>query len=255
MHPTSSAPPKNTRFKTLRSRQFCKRVPIVSLGEKPMISGHDRRILLRTGAIASIGMLILIPLQIAVFVLYPPPAEALQWFELFSSNRLLALIELDLLYIIDNTLVSLVYLALYVLLKEKSKGVMLIALLLGLLGIAAYYSSNPAFEMMEAHKAWAAAATDAERTQWLTIANMLLLQINGSAFITYYILNGACLILISLVLMNREGYKRIGIIGLISGILMSIPSPFGILGMICALLSLIPWMLFLILLLRPFWKG
>ncbi|NCC91496.1 MAG: DUF4386 family protein, partial [Spirochaetia bacterium] len=142
--------------------------------------------------------------------------------------------------------------ALYQLLKEQKRALMQIALLLGFLGIAAYYSSNPAFELWEVQKQYTAATTAQAQQGWLVIADSLILQWRGTAFNTYYILNGICLIMISYALLKSQYPRKIGIIGLISGLLMSIPSTFGVIGVVFSLLSLIPWMIFLALLLPHF---
>jgi len=212
---------------------------------------NSPRLLGKTAAFCSLAMLVLIPTQIIVFSLHRPPSEAKLWFDLFASNWFLGLIEMDLLYLIDNALVALVYLGLYELLKEKHRAIIQIALLLGYIGIAAYYSSNPAFELWEAQRNYAQASTLIEQQTWLTIAESLILQWRGTAFNSYYILNGICLILISYALLKSDLPRKIGAIGLISGILMSIPSTAGMIGLVFSILSLIPWMFFLALLYKP----
>lgn len=212
---------------------------------------NSPRLLGKTAAFCSLAMLVLIPTQIIVFSLHRPPSEAKLWFDLFASNWFLGLIEMDLLYLIDNALVALVYLGLYEILKEKHRALMQIALLLGYIGIAAYYSSNPAFELWEAQRNYAQASTLIEQQTWLTIAESLILQWRGTAFNSYYILNGICLILISYALLTSDLPRKIGAIGLISGILMSIPSTAGMIGLVFSILSLIPWMFFLALLYKP----
>ncbi|MDD3457158.1 DUF4386 family protein [Sphaerochaeta sp.] len=212
---------------------------------------NSPRLLGKTAAFCSLAMLVLIPTQIIVFSLHRPPSEAKLWFDLFASNWFLGLIEMDLLYLIDNALVALVYLGLYEILKEKYRALMQIALLLGYIGIAAYYSSNPAFELWEAQRNYAQASTLIEQQTWLTIAESLILQWRGTAFNSYYILNGICLILISYALLKSDLPRKIGAIGLISGILMSIPSTAGMIGLVFSILSLIPWMFFLALLYKP----
>ena len=208
-------------------------------------------ILGKTAAFCSLAMLVLIPTQIIIFSFHQPPTEAQLWFDLFADNWLLGLIEMDLLYLIDNVLVALFYLGLYERLKETNRAVMQMALLLGFLGIAAYYSSNPAFELWAAQRNYTGAASLVERQTWLTIADSLILQWRGTAFNSYYILNGICLILISVVLLKSDLPKKIGIIGLVSGVLMSIPSTAGLLGLVFSLLSLIPWLLFIGFLYKP----
>ena len=212
---------------------------------------NSPRLLGKTAAFCSLAMLVLIPTQIIVFSLHRPPSEAKLWFDLFASNWFLGLIEMDLLYLIDNALVALVYLGLYELLKDKHRALMQIALLLGYIGIAAYYSSNPAFELWEAQRNYAQASTLADQQTWLTIAESLILQWRGTAFNSYYVLNGICLILISYALLKSDLPRKIGVIGLISGILMSIPSTAGMIGLAFSILSLIPWMFFLALLYKP----
>ena len=212
---------------------------------------NSPRLLGKTAAFCSLAMLVLIPTQIIVFSLHRPPSEAKLWFDLFASNWFLGLIEMDLLYLIDYALVALVYLGLYEILKEKYRALMQIALLLGYIGIAAYYSSNPAFELWEAQRNYAQASTLIEQQTWLTIAESLILQWRGTAFNSYYILNGICLILISYALLKSDLPRKIGAIGLISGILMSIPSTAGMIGLVFSILSLIPWMFFLALLYKP----
>ena len=212
---------------------------------------NSPRLLGKTAAFCSLAMLVLIPTQIIIFAIHQPPTEAELWFDLFASNWFLGLIEMDLLYLIDNALVALVYLGLYEILKEKHRALMQIALLLGYIGIAAYYSSNPAFELWEAQRNYAQASTLIEQQTWLTIAESLILQWRGTAFNSYYILNGICLILISYALLKSDLPRKIGVIGLISGILMSIPSTAGMIGLVFSILSLIPWMVFLALLYKP----
>ena len=212
---------------------------------------NSPRLLGKTAAFCSLAMLVLIPTQIIIFAIHQPPTEAKLWFDLFASNWFLGLIEMDLLYLIDNALVALVYLGLYELLKDKHRALMQIALLLGYIGIAAYYSSNPAFELWEAQRNYAQASTLADQQTWLTIAESLILQWRGTAFKSYYVLNGICLILISYALLKSDLPRKIGVIGLISGILMSIPSTAGMIGLAFSILSLIPWMFFLALLYKP----
>lgn len=213
---------------------------------------HNTQLLGKVAFFSSLAMLILIPLQILIFAIEQPPQTAELWLALFEKHWFLGLIEMDLLYIIDNTLVALIYLALYHLLKDQKRALMQIALLLGLLGIAAYYSSNPAFELWEVQKQYAATSTVEVQQELLVIANSLILQWRETAFVTYYILNGICLILISYALLKSPYPRKIGIIGMISGLLMSIPSTFGLVGMVFSLLSLVPWMLFLALLVPHF---
>lgn len=203
-----------------------------------------RKLYFITG-IASMVMLVLIAVQIAVYTLWPMPKTTLAWFQLFQSNWVLGLLHLDVIYIINNTIVALMYIAFYLSLKKRNESLMLIALVFGLLAIAAYYASNPAFEMLSLSQQFAESATEAERVAYFAIAQALILQWKGTAFDIYYILSAICLIIIACVMKHSILYgKRIAVIGLSSGLLMLIPSTSGTIGVYFALASLVPWAVF-----------
>lgn len=201
--------------------------------------------LYRITGMATILMLVLIPLQIAVFTIWSTPQSIKLWFELFERNWLLGLLHSDLLYIINNTIVAVMYLSLYMSLRKRNEGLTLIALLLGLLGIAAYYSSNPAFEMLSLSQQFTGCTTDAQRAIYLASGQTMLAQWKGTAFDTYYVLNALSLLVFAGVMLKSSIYSRAtACIGLASGILMLIPSTAGALGLVFSLASLVPWYIF-----------
>src|SRR5690349_18025524 len=104
--------------------------------------------LYKIGGMAALIMLALIPVQIIVYIVHPPPSTVIDFFLLFQKSWLIGLLSLDVLYIVNNVLLSLIYLALYISLKRSNESLMIIALVLGLIGIAAYFPSNTAFEML-----------------------------------------------------------------------------------------------------------
>jgi hypothetical protein len=205
----------------------------------------DWRTLLRISSIAALLMVILIPIQVIIFSVSLPPETIEGWFELFRKSWLLGLIHLDLIYIIDNVLVAIIYLALYVILKKRNESLMAIAMLLGFLGIAAYFASNTSFEMLSLSRAFEKASSDVDRSMLMSSAQVMIETWRGTAFNTYYVLNGITLLLISKVMYGSGIFSnRTAVIGLISGILMVVPSTAGIIGLIFSLLSLIPWLIF-----------
>ncbi len=215
-----------------------------------MHTDETTKTLSKAALYASMAMTVIIPLQIVVFFISFPPETARLWLELFNQNWALGLLQMDLLFIVDNVLIALLYLALYQILKEKNQPVMMIAILLGLLGIASFFSSNPAFEMWQTAREYA----KMPRESLLTIAESLIFQWKGTAFTIYYVLNGITLIVTALVMRNSIFGNRTATVGLISGLLMVIPSTAGTIGLVCSLLSLIPWMIFLIMMMGTFRK-
>lgn len=211
--------------------------------------------LYKIAGIATIVMLILIPIQIAVFTIWPAPTSINEWFQLFQKSWLLGLLHLDFLYIINNIIVAIMYLAFYFSLRKKSQAKLLIALVIGLLGIAAYFSSNSAFEMLSLSQQFALSASETERVMFLSSGQSMLAQWRGTAFDIYYILNGITLLIIAGVMFKSSIYSRFtAVIGLIAGILMVIPSTAGSIGLIFSLASLVPWVIFATLVAIKFLK-
>ncbi|PKO05029.1 MAG: hypothetical protein CVU41_14050 [Chloroflexi bacterium HGW-Chloroflexi-3] len=211
--------------------------------------------LYKVAGIASIFMLVIMVIQIIIYILWPPPETAIDFFYLFQSNWLLGLLSLDLLYILNNTILIVIYLALYFSLRKINKAVMLIGLVLGLVGIAAYFASNMSFEMLSLSNQYATASSESYQTALLGAGAALLAVYKGTAFNVYYILNAITLLIFAIVMLRSDIFnKTTAIIGIISGVLMSIPSTAGAIGLVFSLGSLIPWAIFLVLISRKFNK-
>lgn len=192
-------------------------------------------------------MIGLIFLQVLVFTLSTPPETAEGFFELFNQNTFLGLLSLDFLYLINNALLIMIYFGISLYLLKYKPILALIALLVGAIGIAAYYASNPAFEFYFLSKRYEM-ASGLEKERLLANGELLLAGYIGTAFISYYILNAIALYIYGIAfLLSKDAPKKIGILGLISAVLMSVPSSFGTVGMVFALLSLIPWIVFCLL--------
>lgn len=210
--------------------------------------------LYRVAQFMTLTMLILIPLQIAIFVLSPPPDTVKGFFELFQQNSFLGLLSLDFLYLINNILLVIIYLALFVLLYREKPVIVLLALILGLIGIACYFPSNPAFEMLTLSNQYFQVLPE-QQTIYLSAGEALMAGYTGTTFNAYYVLSTICLLLFAYALIKSHKFKKsIGLWGLASGFFMIVPSSAGVLGMIFSLLSLVPWMVFIALLMINFRK-
>lgn len=208
---------------------------------------NEYRSVYRISFIATIVMLVIIPLQIIVFIITKIPTTTVSWFELFNESILLGFFHADLFLLVNNVLISIIYLSFYHSLKDINKGLMQIALLLGIIGISAYISSNKTFELLSLSNQYY--STNDANTKMLIEAagKSVLLGWQGTAFDTYYVLNGITLLIISLLMFKSKTYdKTTASIGLASGILMGIPSTAGKIGVVFSLLSLIPWYIFCI---------
>lgn len=206
-----------------------------------------------TASLLCIAMLAMIPLQILLFLLSPPPSSVGGFFVLFQRSPLLGLLSLDFLYLFNNLIVAVLYLALFFLFFHEKPVTVLLALFFGVIGVCCYYSSNPAFEMWTLSSKYAMALPQ-EKLLYLSAGEGLMAGYAGTSFNTYYVLSTLSLLLFSTVLMKSPQVGRVlGLSGLLSGIFMIIPSSAGTLGLIFSLLSLIPWMVFVTALI-PFFR-
>jgi len=137
------------------------------------------------------------------------------WFRLFHDNRLIGLIDLDLLLVADNVLLVAVFLALYALLRRSSESVMAVATVLGFLGVVFYVASNPAFEMLSLSNRYTAATTEGQRTSLLAAGEAMIATWQGTAFQVAYLVGSVAGIAIGAVMLrsrifsNLTGYMAI----------------------------------------------
>ncbi len=197
--------------------------------------------LYRIAGAAALLMAVFLPIQVAVFIVSPPPTTVLGWFALFQQNRLLGLLDMDILLIVDQVLMGLVLLALYMLLRRASPSAMLVALAAGLVGIAGYFASCTVFNMLTLSDQYAAAATDAERAALVAVGQTMMSLWTGTTFDIGYVLEGVALLIVGVVMLRSGIFgKATAWVGVVLGVLSLLPPTAGTPGMIFALGSLIP---------------
>src|SRR6266498_4695939 len=76
--------------------------------------------LYRVGAVAALVEIAIIVIQAPIFILYPQPTTVMGHFTQFQSNKLLGLLDLDLLLILGEAFSVLILLALYQALRRAS---------------------------------------------------------------------------------------------------------------------------------------
>ncbi len=102
------------------------------------------------------------------------PVAASDWFALLQSNRLLGLAYLNVFDPLNYTLLALTFLALYVVLRKSSRGSMVVATALGLIGIAVYLASSTAFSILALSEQYAAAVAEAQQASLRAAGEALL---------------------------------------------------------------------------------
>lgn len=212
----------------------------------------DFRVLYKFAYYCSILMLVLVPIQVIVFILSPPPDTTLGFFELYQESALLGLLSLDLIYLFSNLILIPLYIALGLIFYKYNPSYIIMAIFISIISLSSFYPSNPAIEMLTLSKQYFQAAPQ-ENMIYITAAESLLAGYTGTAYVAYYILGAITLLLFSYTIFKSNAeYKSIGLWGLLSGVFMLIPASFGIVGMTFSLLSLIPWCVFVYLLVGKF---
>lgn len=207
------------------------------------------RLLHQTAYRLALVMLTLIPIQIFVFLFSPPPTSVIDFFQLYHDNWFLGLLSLDFLYLFNNAIIAILYLSLFVKLVEERPALIVMGFIIGLIGIACYFPTNPSFEMWTLSRRYFE-ANALTQGSFIAAGEGLLAHYTGTAFNVYYVFNAFTLLAFSYAILKSPQFSRAtGYWGLTSGVLMSVPSSFGMVGMIFSLLSLVPWMVFIILLL------
>lgn len=153
--------------------------------------------LYKASGVAALVIVFIIPIQILIFTVFPPPDTTIAFIDLFHDNWVIGLLSLDFLYYINNALLILVYLGLFAALRKDNYANMLIALVFGFIGIAVYYVSTIGFEMMSLSKQYHSTESIEIRQQLLAIGHGLLERYKGTAFDVYYVFNTITLLIIS----------------------------------------------------------
>lgn len=194
---------------------------------------------LSVGAGAAIGSVLLIAVQVTLFAFRPPPAGAADTLALFRGSPVLAVLTFDGLYIVNNILVLLLYLALTVVLWSDRRSPAVLGLVLTVVGMAAYMASNPAIELLYL-AGYDTSAVDPGTVELL--AQAAIDRSRGTSFLVYYELGAISLLLFGYALLRSEALGRVaGVVALVSGAFMLVPSMVPVVGIPLSLLSLVPW--------------
>jgi hypothetical protein len=164
--------------------------------------------LYRSGGIAALLIAVLLLGEIAVYAIFPRPETALEHFELFQRNWLAGLLTLDLLGMISYLLFVPTILALYVALRRTSEAAMAVATALFFVGVADFFATNTAFPVLALSNQYAAAATDAERANFLAAGQAMFALFNENAFLVSYVIVSASWTMIGAVMLRSSLFGR-----------------------------------------------
>ena len=208
-------------------------------------------------AIAAILSEIVLMIGIATVFIYPYAPGNISTesiFLLLQNDKLGGLISLDFHLVLGNLLGILLFLALYVSLKQVNNSYALIALVLGLIADVLIIPARPISELFSLSGLYATASTEVAKSQYLAAGEVLLSQFNGTGWFMNTFLGGFSL-LISSLLMLRSGVfsKSTAYVGIITNAAVCLFFIPGI-GMLFLFLSLPGYMIWYFQLTRRFLK-
>ncbi|WP_432833632.1 hypothetical protein [Dactylosporangium sp. CA-092794] len=184
---------------------------VPDLSAVPAPTGPRWNWLHRVAAVAALLSAVFIPIQIAVFLAWPPPLDgtAVDWFRLLREHRLAGLIDLDLLLVADNVLLMPILLALYLALRRAYPSVMLLAVTLGFASVGMYLTTNPAVQLAALSDQYAAATTDAQRETATAAGTAMLAMWQGTAFHAGYLVGSTAGILLGAAMLGSGVFSRL----------------------------------------------
>lgn len=141
--------------------------------------------LYRLGGIAAILTAVMIVLAIVAYFIWPYTAneatiEAI--FDLLQTDRIGALISLDVSMLVIGPVSMLLFLALYAALRQVDESVALVALALNLVAVGLMIICRPLVELVMLSDQYAAATDAAEKMRLLAAGEVLRAQLDGTAW-------------------------------------------------------------------------
>jgi hypothetical protein len=211
--------------------------------------------LYRLAGTAALAVVALVPIGALVYILWPPPTTVTGWFAQYHSNPIVGLLNQDLLMMIDQAILIVLFLGLFVALRRSSQSLMTIALTLALVGTAIYFASNTAFNMLNLSGQYAAATTEAERIGLVGAGQAIMATYQGTAFNVGYVMQGVADLLIAIVMLRSTIFNRTTAwVGIAYGVTALIPASAGTLGFVLAFLSLVPMLVWFVLIARRLFR-
>jgi hypothetical protein len=193
---------------------------------------------------ALIMVVVFFPIQIIAFSMAPIPTTAVDWFTLLRNNRLLGLLDLDLLYVADQALLIPIFLTLYVALRRANKAYMALATIFGILGATVYFATNNAVSMLYLSDQYAVATTDAQRSLFLAAGETTIAVSLGTAWYVFNVLASVALLIVSVVMLRSTVFSKatayVGILGSIFGLAFFVPTA-GIFFLLISAFALQIW--------------
>jgi hypothetical protein len=199
----------------------------------------------RIGGWAALAAVALVLINAPVLMLNPIPTTVLGHFQQIQRNKIVGLIDLDLMFLISQLLFAAVYVALFGALHKVRRLAATLATGIGLSSILLYIAVNPTFSFLYLSDQYAAATTEVQRTSLLAAGEAVWANYQGTGFGIAYVLGGVAILMFAFVMLRSHVFNRpTGYVGMVLGILMLVPPlpALGTFAVVVSYLSLLPVM-------------
>jgi hypothetical protein len=158
--------------------------------------------------------------EIILFAGQTPPNTVADWFTLLQNNTLLGVSLLNIFDVVNYALVGIMFLGLYVALKQTNRDFMALAATVGLVGTAVYLASNTAFSMLSLSNQYAAAATEPEKTTLIAAGQTMLAMGQSTGMYTSLLLVAVAGFITSVVMLQSKVFGKVtAYVGILAGAL------------------------------------
>jgi hypothetical protein len=204
--------------------------------------GQRLRPIFRIGGWAAIAAIVLVFANGALLIFCPIPSTVLGHLQQIQGNKLIGLMNLDLVMLASELLLVAVYVALYAALKRASQLAVTLATGIGLGGVLLYVAVNPTLSFLYLSDQYAAASTGAQRASFLAAGEALWANYQGTAFTVSYLMAAVATLLFASVMLRSHVFNRAtAYAGLVFGAAMLVPPipAFGAVGVAISSVSLL----------------
>lgn len=163
------------------------------------------------GGVCGVLMSVLTILAIVIYFIWPYKpglTSPLDIFTTIQNDKLAGLMSLDFFMVVITVITIPFFLALYVALKKVNESYALIAVAFGMISCLLALVIRPIAEMFYLSGQYAAATTDAARSQYLAAGEALGTLFNGTAWMLYFITFGVDALISSLLMLRAKAFSR-----------------------------------------------
>ena len=205
------------------------------------------RTIYRIGAWAAIAVVALVVVNGVLLLFYPIPDTVLGHFRQLQENKLVGLVDLDLVLLVSEGLAVVVYVALYAALRQTSRWLASVGVGLAISGIFLYFAINPTFSFLYLSDQYAVASTAGERVSLIAAGDGLWANYQGTAFGIFYLLTAVATLVFAAAMLRTRVFSRLtAYVGLVLGAAALIPPlpMLGQVGVIASFGALLPTVVF-----------